>query len=80
MLTFATALAGITVLAPAAVKPPAMPWTSKVGRDQTRSRMRRPGSPVRAEDPTSWERNCASSKGSESQLASSAAAGSSTSS
>ena len=37
MLTFAVALAGMTVFAPAAVKPPAMPWTSSVGRDQMRS-------------------------------------------
>ncbi len=37
MLTLAVALAGITVFAPAAVNPPAMPWTSSVGRAQTRS-------------------------------------------
>ena len=45
-LTFAVAFAGITVFAPAPVNPPAMPWTSSVGRDQTRSSTVRPGSPV----------------------------------
>ena len=43
---FAVAVAGMTVFAPAAVKPPAMPWTSSVGRDQTRSSTMRSGSPV----------------------------------
>src|SRR5882724_2260448 len=32
----ANARAGITVLAPGAVKPPGMPWTSSVGRAQVR--------------------------------------------
>ena len=36
-LTLATAVAGITVLAPAPVKPPPMPCTSRVGRAQMRS-------------------------------------------
>ncbi len=46
METLATALAGMTVLAPAPMKPPGMPWTSRVGRDQVRSRTEKPGSPV----------------------------------
>ena len=33
---FGEARAGITVLAPGAVKPPGMPWTSSVGRAQVR--------------------------------------------
>src|SRR5215467_5368498 len=36
METLANARAGITVLAPGAVKPPGMPWTSSVGRAQVR--------------------------------------------
>ena len=36
METLAEALAGITVLAPAPVKPPGMPWTSSVGLAQVR--------------------------------------------
>ena len=36
----------MTVFAPAPVNPPAMPWTSSVGRDQTRSSTVRSGSPV----------------------------------
>ena len=37
MLTFAIATAGMTVFAPSPVKPPRMPFTSKVGRAHTRS-------------------------------------------
>ena len=36
METLAVALAGITVLAPAPINPPGMPWTSSVGRAQVR--------------------------------------------
>src|SRR5258707_2135306 len=36
MDTLANARAGITVLAPGAVKPPGMPWTSNVGRAHVR--------------------------------------------
>ncbi len=35
--TLASALAGITVFAPAPMKPPGMPCTSSVGRAQVRS-------------------------------------------
>src|SRR5580700_7933842 len=38
METLAAALAGMTVLAPAAMNPPGMPWTSRVGRAQVRYR------------------------------------------
>ena len=38
METLAMARAGMTVFAPAPVKPPGMPWTSSVGRAQVRSR------------------------------------------
>src|SRR6266567_3850983 len=51
METFACALAGITVFAPGAVKPPGMPWTSRVGRAQVRQRTEYPDSPVSFGDP-----------------------------
>src|SRR5207245_804182 len=58
METFAAALAGITVFAPGAVKPPGMPCTSKVGRAQVRYSTENPGSPVNTFDPTSVLRYC----------------------
>src|SRR2546428_14178784 len=39
MLTLATTFAGITVLDPAPVHPPAIPWASSVGRAHRRSKM-----------------------------------------
>src|ERR1044071_3848740 len=77
MLTFAVALAGITVLAPAPVKPPAIPCTSNGGRDLARSSTERSGSPVNTVEPTSLLRNSCSENGSRFQLVSSAGAGSS---
>ena len=53
METFADALAGITVFAPGAMKPPGMPCTSSVGRAQVRYRTEYPGSPVSTVEPTS---------------------------
>ena len=63
MLTLAVALAGITVLAPAPVKPPAMPWTSSVGRAQILLEHRIAGSPVSCVEPTSFFRNSFSLNG-----------------
>ena len=46
MLTFAIATAGITVFAPSPVKPLSSPFTSNVGRAQTRSSTEYPVSPA----------------------------------
>ena len=54
--TFANAFAGITVFAPAPVKPPGMPCTSSVGRAHVRSSTEYPGSPVSTLLPTSVSR------------------------
>ena len=74
-LTFAVASAGITVFAPSAVKPPMMPWISKVGSAQRRSSTEYALSPVRAFACTRCFRNSRSLKGRLFHVASSALVG-----
>ena len=75
METLASALAGMTVFAPAPVNPPGIPWTSSVGRAQVRSSTLYPFSPTSWREPTSAMRYCSSSKGRLFHAASSSAAG-----
>src|SRR6266853_938681 len=70
-LTFAVASAGITVFAPSPVKPPVIPWISKVGRAQRRSSTEYDLSPVSAFAWTRCFKNSASRNGSRFQVASS---------
>ena len=74
----AVACAGITVLAPSPTKPPRMPWISKVGSAQIRSKIEYSFMPVSARPVTSSLRKRSLSNGSFFQVLSSCLLGGST--